>query len=180
MSWYSLVYSPMACFGYADVMDRDSFLHLLRDRRARFHRVLGEVGVSTESDDDMRGHVGGGWTLGEHLIHIAAWERRYSRKVTGTPRVLSYPSAWQKFNDAVYVEWRGVEPGPARMEYETSHTGLVEAVFALPPEGDPARPKLLVGWNLGMAPRHYREHATILLEHAGLPRPPPWRGRIVE
>ncbi len=161
-------------------MDRDPFLHLLRDRRARFHAVLDQLEIKVESDPDLRRQVGGGWTLGDHLIHLAAWERRFTRTVTGLPKVLPYPSHWQKFNDAVYAEWQGVEAGEARAEYEAAHAGLVSAVSALPPEGDPERPKLLVGWNLGMAPRHYREHATIVLEHAGLPKPPAWRGRIVE
>ena len=100
--------------------------------------------------------------------------------VTGYPKVSPYPSHWQKFNDAVYAEWQAVASEAARTEYVDAHAGLVKAVEALPPEGDPARPKLLVGWNLGMAPRHYREHATIVLEHAGLPKPPAWRGRIVD
>jgi hypothetical protein len=161
-------------------MDRDFFLHLLRDRRARFHAALDQIGIAVDSDLDLGREVGGGWTLGEHLIHLAAWERRFTRTVTGLPKTLPYPSDWQKFNDAVYAEWQGVEPGAARAEYEAAHAGLVAAVSALPPEGDPERPKLLVGWNLGLAPRHYREHATIVLEHAGLPKPPAWRGRIVE
>jgi len=161
-------------------MQRDPFLHLLRDRRARFHGVLDGIGLSVQSDRDMRGQVGGGWTLGEHLVHLAAWERRYTRIVTRLPKESPYPSAWQKFNDAVYAEWRDVDPEAARVEYEAAHQAIVTAVSALPAAGDPDRPKLLVGWNLGMAPRHYREHATILLEHAGLPKPPPWRGRIVD
>ena len=48
-------------------MDQAAYLHLLRDRRARFHAALDEVGLSVESDADMRSVVGGGWTLGEHL-----------------------------------------------------------------------------------------------------------------
>ncbi|MEE9206271.1 MAG: DinB family protein [Acidimicrobiia bacterium] len=161
-------------------MQREPFLHLLRDRRARFHGVLADLGLSIESGEDLLIQVGGEWSLGEHLVHIAAWERRFTRTVTGLPKVLPYPSHWQKFNDAVFAEWGGVQPDAARTEYALAHAGLVAAVAALPLEGDPVRPKLLVGWNLGMAPRHYREHATIVLEHAGLPKPPPWRGRIVE
>jgi hypothetical protein len=159
-------------------MERDAFLNLLADRRARFARVLDELGLDLESDPDMGREVGGGWTLAEHLVHIAAWERRYARVVSGAPK-LPHPSQWEKFNDAVHAEWQGVGPDPARSEYAAAHEEIVAAVAALPPGGDPQRPKLLVGWNLGMAPRHYREHATILLEHAGRPKPPPWRGRIV-
>ena len=158
-------------------MDREAFLHLLRDRRARFDAVLAELELSIGSDDDMKSEVGGGWTLGEHLIHIAAWERRYARLVTGASKQ-PYPRHWERFNDAVYERWCGVEPETARAEYESAYDEIVTAVSALPAEGDPERPKLLVGWNLGMAPRHYREHATILLQHAGLPKPPPWRGRV--
>ncbi len=165
---------------YRCSVQREPFLHLLRDRRARFHGVLADLGLSIESGEDLLSQVGGEWSLGEHLVHIAAWERRFTRTVTGLPKVLPYPSHWQKFNDAVFAEWGGVQPDAARTEYALAHAGLVAAVAALPLEGDPDRPKLLVGWNLGMAPRHYREHATIVLEHAGLPKPPPWRGRIVE
>ena len=161
-------------------MDREPFLHLLRDRRARFHAVIADLSLSVASDEDMRRDVGGSWTLGEHLIHIASWERRFVRKVTGDPKVSPYPSDWQKFNDAVFAEWRGVEPAASRAEYAAANEALVAAVSSLPAGGDPERPKLLVGWNLGMAPRHYREHATILLEHAAQQKPPPWRGRIVD
>ncbi len=98
---------------------------------------------------------------------------------SGKPK-LPYPSDWQKFNDAVYAEWRGVAPDAARTEYREAHAELVEAVASLPPEGDPSRPKLLEGWDMSAVMSHYREHATILLEHAGLPKPPVWRGRIVD
>jgi hypothetical protein len=80
----------------------------------------------------------------------------------------------------VYDHWHGTDPKLMRVEYADAHREIVDVVSALPPGGDPERPKLLVGWNLGMAPRHYREHATILLEHVGRPKPSPWRGRIVE
>ena len=160
-------------------MNRDAYLHYLRDRRARFHAVLGELGLSLESDTDLTRQVGGGWTLGEHLVHIAAWERRYARVVSRGPK-LPYPSNWQKFNDAVYGEWRGVEPAAARAEYEDAHREMLSAVGSLPPQGDPDRPGLLDGWDMSAAASHYREHATIMLETAGRPKPPVWRGRIVE
>jgi hypothetical protein len=41
-------------------MDRSAYLHLLRDRRARFHAVLGELGLSIGSDADVRSVVGVG------------------------------------------------------------------------------------------------------------------------
>ena len=160
-------------------MDRDRYLHYLRDRRARFHAVLDELGLSLARDADLRREVGGGWTLGEHLVHLAAWQRRYARVVSGAPK-LPYPSNWQKFNDAVYAEWRGVSPKAARAEYEDANREAVEAVAALPPAGDPDRPGLLDGWDLSALASHYREHAAILLEYAGKPKPPPWRGRVVD
>ena len=160
-------------------MNRDAYLHYLRDRRARFHLVLDELGLALDRDADLRREVGGGWTLGEHLVHIAAWERRYARVVSGAPK-LAYPSNWQKFNDAVYEEWHGVEPEAARAEYAGAHREIVSAIEALPPDGDPARPGLLDGWDMSAAASHYREHATILLQAAGRPKPPAWRGRIVE
>lgn len=160
-------------------MDRDAYLHLLRDRRARFAAVLDDLGLSLDADEDLVRRVGGGWTLAEHLVHLAAWERRYARVVSRAPK-LPHPSNWQAFNDAVIAEWEGASPDAARAEYASAHEEIVAAVAALPPDGDPERPGLLDGWDLGMAPRHYREHATILLEHAGRPKPPAWRGRIVD
>jgi len=160
-------------------VNRDGYLHYLRDRRARFEAVLDDLGLSLRRDADLRRQVGGGWTLGEHLVHLAAWERRYARVVSGAPK-LPYPSNWQKFNDAVYEKWQGVSPAAARAEYAGANREMVAAVSALPPDGDPARPKLLDGWDLSLAAGHYREHATILLEHAGRPKPPAWRGRIVD
>lgn len=158
---------------------RDAYLHLLRDRRARFHAVLDELALSIGKDADLRKQVGGGWTLGEHLVHLAAWERRYARVVSRAER-LPYPSNWQKFNDAVHARWHGVAPAEARTEYQEAYDEMVAAVSALPPEGDPDRPNLLDGWDLSAAASHYREHAKILLGHAGLPNPPAWRGRIVD
>ena len=160
-------------------MDRDAYLLKLRDRRARFTLVLTELGLSLDRDADLKRQVGGGWTLGEHLVHVAAWERRYGRVVSGAPKLL-HPSNWQKFNDAVYAEWRGVSPTRARTEYADAHRELVAAVAALSPEGDPARPGLLDGWDLSAVLSHYREHAKILLLNAGKPKPPVWRGRVVE
>lgn len=155
-------------------MDRDAYLLKLRDRRTRFALVLDELGLSLKRDADLKRQVGGGWTLGEHLVHIAAWERRYGRGVSRMPK-LPHPSNWQKFNDAVYAEWRGVSPSRARAEYEAAHEELVAAIAALPSQGDPARPHLLDGFDLGAVISHYREHATILLLHAGKPKPPVWR-----
>ena len=155
-------------------MDRAAYLHLLRDRRARFHTALDEVGLSIDSDEDMRSVVGGGWTLGEHLVHIAAWERRTARTVTDA-EPLPHPNPWQKFNDSVYEHWRGVEPAAARREYEAAHAEFVAAIESLLEDHDGYD-----GWHLGTMPGHYREHATIVLLHAGRPKPPVWRGRIVE
>jgi hypothetical protein len=138
-----------------------------------------DVGVSIESDQDLSHVVGGGWTLGEHLVHIAAWERRYARLASRQPHQ-SFPRQWERFNDAVFEHWHGADSNRMRAEYLDAQREIVAAVSALPAGGDRDRPKLLVGWNLGMAPRHYREHATILLEHVGRPKPPPWRGRIVD
>jgi hypothetical protein len=160
-------------------VDRDGYLHYLRDRRARFEAVLDDLGLSLRRDADLRRQVGGGWTLGEHLVHLAAWERRYARVVSGAAR-LPYPSNWQKFNDAVYEKWKGVAPAAARAEYADANREMVAAVSALRPGGDPKRPGLLDGWDLSAAASHYREHATILLQHAGRPKPPAWRGRIVD
>ena len=157
-------------------MDRDGYLAKLEDRRKRFAAVLADVGLDLDRDRDLRRQVGGGWTLGEHLVHLAAWERRYARVVSRRPRL--GPSHWQKFNDAVYEEWRGVTPEAARKEYRAAHRQLRRALRALPPGGDPKRPGLLEGWDLSAVLSHYREHATILLLHAGRPRPPAWRGRL--
>jgi hypothetical protein len=156
------------------LMKRDDYLHLLRDRRARFAAVLDGLGLSLGRDADLQREVGGGWTLGEHLVHLAAWERRTARRVTGRDP-LSYPNPWQKFNDAVYAEWRGVTPKAARAEYEDAHREFIAAVRSLPVEDERYR-----GWDLSSMASHYREHATILLEAAGRPKPPVWRGRIVE
>lgn len=133
-----------------------------------------DLGLSLDDDTDMTSIVGGGWTLGEHLVHLAAWERRTARTVTGRDP-LPHPKGWQRFNDSVYEQWRGVEPGQARAEYRDAHAELVDAVATLPVD-DPAYD----GWHLGTMPGHYREHATILLLAAGRPKPPVWRGRIVE
>jgi hypothetical protein len=157
-------------------VDRDQYLLKLRDRRARFAGVLEELGLSLQRAADLRKQVGGGWTLGEHLVHIAAWERRYGRVVARRPRV--GPSDWQKFNDAVYAEWRGVSPQAARNEYASAHRALLRAIRAVPASGDPTRPGLFDGWDLSAVLSHYREHATILLLHAGRPKPPAWRGRV--
>jgi hypothetical protein len=156
--------------------ERDRFLGLVRDRRERFRLVVAEVGLSIDSDSHLGRQVGGGWTLAEHLIHLAAWERRFARVVSRQPK-LPYPSQWQRFNDAVWEEWKGVAPAAARAEYQAGFRELVEAVSALPEDGDPDRPGLLRGWDAAM-PRHYRDHAKILLEYAGLPPPPVWRGRL--
>ena len=166
-------------------MDRDRYLHYLRDRRARFHAVLDELGLSLARDADLRREVGGGWPLGEHLVHLAAWQRRYARVVSGAPK-LPYPSNWQKFNDAVYAEWRGGAPGGARGRDEGGHRrggGRGAGVGALPPPppgAAPDRPGLREGGALSAWKSHYREHAAILLEYAGKPKPPPWRGRVVD
>ncbi len=159
------------------MMNRDEYLLKLRDRRTRLSLVLDELGLSLKRDADLKRQVGGGWTLGEHLVHIAAWERRYARGVSRAPK-LAHPSNWQKFNDSVYAEWHGVSPSRARAEYEAAHKELVTAIAALPPQGDPARPLLFEGFELGALISHYREHATILLLHAGKGKPPVWRGRL--
>ncbi|HEX5630123.1 MAG TPA: hypothetical protein VFY15_00550, partial [Acidimicrobiia bacterium] len=97
---------------YISPIDRDAYLVKLADRRVRFERVLGELGLEPSRDRDLKKQVGGGWTLGEHLVHIAAWERRYARVVARLPRV--GPSDWQRFNDAVFAATKGVAPEAAR------------------------------------------------------------------
>lgn len=88
-----------------------------------------------------------GWTVGDHLTHLAAWERSVAALLQGRPRHAGLgvsEALWKShdvdaINTAVQQRSQGLSAAEARAELEAAHAALT-AALAERPESDLALP----------------------------------------
>lgn len=87
-----------------------------------------------------------GWTIGDHVIHLARWERSVVHFLSGRPRhtglgideTLYLQGPADAINVAIHRQVSGATPSAAREEWRVVHLELL-ALLAVLPEADLAR-----------------------------------------
>jgi hypothetical protein len=101
-----------------------------------------------------------GWSVVDHLMHIAAWDEIRAAEVTRMSA--GHATAWRmtgeqdgEFNTLLETLRRGMSVAQARWEIETTQRRLIEAIAAAPPAAlDASR-----YGEAGLRSYHKREHA---------------------
>lgn len=112
------------------------------------------------SDEEMAEPSIDGWSVVDHLVHLALWDELRASEVTRISA--GYESAWKMtgdqdnaFNEIAHVVRRGMSPAQARWELDESRRRLVEAIQAATERGLDSS---LYG-EAGLRGRHEAQHA---------------------
>ncbi len=138
------------------------------------------------SAERLRDHEG--WTIADHLVHLAAWERSALAVLRRQPRYegLGIPrDAWESgdedaINARVHALHDGISFAAARAMLDGAHAETVAAVVAMPIDellkpvdhylpGDPAGPDLRPAGRVVFANsgQHFSEHLAWIRALAG-------------
>ena len=108
--------------------DRDE---LLRHYRASRERLLAAIEGLT--DDDMSEPSIDGWSVKDHLMHIALWDDIRASEVERISA--GYESGWnmtdendESLNESAYAMRRSLSAAQARWELESSRRKLLDAI----------------------------------------------------
>lgn len=118
-----------------------------------------------------------GWTIGDHLFHLAAWEQGIAYVLTGRSRTEGMgitaeqwrDLAMDQINDLVHERGRGRSAAEAMATLRMAHEAMLEALAGLddadlqrgystfdPQSKDNGRP--IIGWIIGDTYDHFEEH----------------------
>lgn len=119
---------------------RDGLLREYRDSRARLLAAIDGL-----SDEQMSDPSLDGWSVKDHLAHIALWDDIRASEVERI--AAGFDSAWKMtdeqddaHNATGYEIRRSMSPAQARWELETSRRKLLDAIESAPAEAlDPSR-----------------------------------------
>ena len=91
--------------------------------------------VAAAPDERWKDPVDGGWTLADHVGHVALWFEEGTRALTthrpGEPWADLPPEGLDAFNDAQVLACRGAVPSELRARYAAARMGLRAAIEAM-------------------------------------------------
>ncbi|TAK63259.1 MAG: ClbS/DfsB family four-helix bundle protein [Dehalococcoidia bacterium] len=115
--------------------DRDGLLQHFRDMRAELLAAIEGL-----SDDQVSDPSLDGWSVKDHLLHLAAWDELRAAEVARISA--GHASAWRlsgeqedAYNALIYARRRDLSARQARWELEASHRQLLDAIAAAAPRG---------------------------------------------
>ncbi len=149
-------------------MTRDELLAAIKTDRAKLEAV-----VTPLSDAELTTPGHEGWSVKDHLSHVAAWERMIVAHLTdgSDPAVVAMSPAQyaaatlQQINDRLYELRRDDSLEEARAEFAFAHAAIVDLIEELPEERSVERywedgPERTVLEKIaGDSYLHYQEHA---------------------
>ena len=108
--------------------DRDELLLHYREMRESLLAAIDGLGDEAMSEPSLDG-----WSVGDHLAHIALWDEVRANEIARISA--GHASAWQMteaqdeaYNDLGYALRRGISAGQARWEFMTASDRLLAAV----------------------------------------------------
>lgn len=154
--------------------DKSQLMERIREGREALQAIIGrlsEAELTTPGPPD-------GWSVKDHLFHVAVWERSLTALLQGRPRhaamgvdAEAYFRGADAINALVYQRNSGRSLSEARAEFEQSHSDLLDVLDGLTnedlfrtyshyqpdePGEDSGAP--IVGWIAGNSYEHYFEH----------------------
>ena len=155
---------------------RMSKRHLL-ERIQQSYAALEET-LYPLSEDQLNRSGPSGWSVKDHLAHLAVWELGIAELLQSRPRwaamqveeAISQGRNQDEINDLIYRRNAGLSPAQASEFFQSSHQQMLQALEPLSdddlykpyaayvPEGDPARRDPVMGWIIGNTFEHFDEH----------------------
>ncbi|MDQ3657304.1 MAG: DinB family protein [Chloroflexota bacterium] len=153
----------------------EQLLDLITRERGALEQAVAGMG------DDALVATSGGWSVKDHLAHVAAWERRLVGEVQGDHHAARFgldeatfsATNTDSFNALLHARHRDDPPATVRTEFRASGEAL-RAAFAELSDADllqPVRPDDpdvetlvdLIAWDTF---KHYPEHVRAITGHA--------------
>jgi len=113
--------------------DREQLLKHYTDARDMLRQAIDGL-----TDEQMSEPTIDGWSVKDHLAHVAAWDDLRAAEVERI--AAGFDSAWKMtdeqddaFNDAAYDLRRSISASQARWEFETATRKLLDAIASAPP-----------------------------------------------
>lgn len=152
-------------------VDRETFFHDEAQTFAAFETLIGRI--PPERRRELR--VGtGGWSVHDHVGHVAAWFEEAARIVDAHVRDGGWPSDWESgiddWNARQIEAWRELPGAEVSMRLATGRQRLRSLSVALP-DAD-LRSESGWGWTYHCLHGHVRQHAAAVATacmHAGWP-----------
>jgi hypothetical protein len=156
------------------------------DLRERIEKSWQElVDVASATGLDAQGPDG--WTVKDHLVHVAAWEHSLLGLVEGRDRLAAMgihqllEENTDAVNDAVWKMHRDSPPEEALRYFRESHAQMMQALGKLSDADlqmpyshfqpdDPEESRPVFGWVEGNTYGHYEEHIGWIKALAPAPR----------
>lgn len=112
------------------IEDREQLLKMYRDNRAAFFQTIDGI-----PDDKMVEPSLDGWSVANHMMHIAVWDELRAAEVERISA--GHDSAWRlsreqddAYNEMSYALRKDFSLAQARWEFDTSRRKLLEAIEA--------------------------------------------------
>jgi uncharacterized protein (TIGR03083 family) len=149
----------------------------LVDRIERSWRELDGLAGNVD-DESLEAPVADGWTVKDHLVHLAAWEESLLALLEGRDRAAAMgvtgmeEAGTEAINAAVFDQHREEAPDLALAGFRQTHRRLLDRLeqlsdedLSLPyshfqPGADEERP--VGGWVAGNTFEHYAEHLSYI------------------
>lgn len=154
----------------------------LLGRIERARKALVET-IADLHEGQLEASKEGGWTVTDHLLHLAVWEKGVADFLLGRPRAAGMglsEEAWQlsmdEVNERIYEQNRGLSAAQARQKLDEAHETMLEALSGLSDE-DLRRPhahflphgeegvateRLVLETIVANTYEHYDEHAQYI------------------
>ncbi len=120
----------------------------------------------------------GGWSIKDHLAHLAIWELGVAELLRGHPRfqamgveqIVSQGKGFDEINDVIYKLHSGLPLSKVMDKFQSAHRQLLEALDLLEdedlfkpyasfvPDGSETRLEPVIRWIIGNTYDHFDEH----------------------
>ena len=148
-------------------------MNLVAEKRSELEKLVSDFPA------ELREQPGSaGWTLKDHLAHVAAWEKSLLALLGGEDRAAAVGLVRSEYqgldtdgvNERIYQQHRERPFDEVIADYQATHrrvidalNGMDDAALALPysryqPDDPPQNPNPVVGWVDGNTWEHYEEH----------------------
>jgi hypothetical protein len=161
---------------------KSELLERIHISRSALEETLGSL-----SEEQLTRHGPEGWSIKDHLAHIAVWElgivellnRRPRFEAMGVEEAISGGKDQDEINDLIYRRHAGLSLGEVLEMFQSSHRQMLKTLNTLSdddlykpyssyvPDGNDDRHEPVIGWIVGNTFGHFDEHHEYIKDLIG-------------